>query len=81
MPPEGETRGVTIHLLHRNRDGAEARSDPSRYAASLHAYAAPTLDAASLRAWLVQRLMMDLGLDHAGAAELAARVLESQRAA
>lgn len=72
---------MTIHLLHRNHDWAEARSDPSRYAASLHAYAAPRLDAPSLRAWLVQRLMMDLSLDHAGAEELAAGVLESQRAA
>ena len=76
---------MTIHLLHRSRsqrhDWLEARSDPSRYAASLHAYAAPTLDAPSLRAWMVQRLMLDLSLDHAGAVELAGRVMESQRAA
>jgi hypothetical protein len=76
---------MTVHLLHRSRsprhDWLEARSDPARYAAGLHAYAAPTLDAASLRAWMVQRLMMDLSLDHDGAGELTARVLESQRAA
>jgi hypothetical protein len=76
---------MTVHLLHRSRSPrhgwVEARTDPARYAAGLHAYAAPTLDAPSLRAWMVQRLMMDVELDHDGAVELAVRVLESQRAA
>jgi hypothetical protein len=76
---------MTIHLLHRSRfprhDWVEARTDPARYAAGLHAYAAPALDAQSLRAWLVQRLMLDLGLDHAAAQKLAVSVLKSQRAA
>jgi hypothetical protein len=72
---------MTIHLLHRNQGWVETRSDPSRYAASLHAYAAQRLDGRSLHAWMVQRLMLDLSLDHAGAEELALGVLQSQRAA
>ena len=76
---------MTIHLLHRSRsqqqDWVEARSDPTRYAAGLHAYAAPTLDAPSLRAWMVQRLMLDLRLDPDGARELTAQVMSSARRA
>lgn len=76
---------MTIHLLHRSRfprhDWVEAKTDPARYAAGLHAYAAPTLDASSLRAWMVQRLILDLSLDHDGAEELAAGVMSSRRAA
>jgi hypothetical protein len=76
---------MTIHLLHRSRspryDWAEARTDPARYAAGLHAYAAPRLDPLSLRAWMVQRLMLDLSLDHDGAEELTVRVMSARRAA
>jgi hypothetical protein len=76
---------MTIHLLHRSRsqryDWVEARTDPARYAAGLHAYAAPTLDETSLQAWMVQRLMLDLSLDHDGAEELAASVMSARRAA
>jgi hypothetical protein len=76
---------MTVHLLHRSRsprlDWIEARTDPARYAGGLYAYAAPTLDAPSLRSWIVQRLMLDLSLDHEGAEELAASVMSSRRAA
>ena len=84
-PGQPDTHAMTVHLLHRSRsprhDWLEARTDPARYAAGLHAYAAATLDAASLRAWMVQRLMLDLSRDHAAAEELAVSVLKSQRAA
>ena len=76
---------MTVHLLHRSRssshDWVEARTDPARYAAGLHAYAAPTLGGQILRAWMVQRLMLDLGLDHDGAHELTVEVMGSARAA
>ena len=76
---------MTVHVLHRSRspshDWVEARTDPARYAAGLHAYAAPILDAPSLQAWMVQRLMLDLGLDHDGAQELTVQVMGSARAA
>jgi hypothetical protein len=46
---------MTIHLLHPSRRTPLHRDhrvavDPSAYAQSLHAYAAPTLTAPSLRA-------------------------------
>jgi hypothetical protein len=76
---------MTIHLLHRSRsphyDWVEARTDPARYAAGLYAYAEPTLDLLSLRAWMVQRLMLDLSLDHDGAEELTVSVMSGRRAA
>ena len=76
---------MTVHLLHRSRspnhDWVEAKTDPARYAAGLHAYAAPTLDGQILRAWMVQRLILDLGLDHDGAQELTVQVMGSARAA
>jgi len=77
---------MTIHLLHPSRRTPLHRDhrvavDPSAYAQSLHAYAAPTLTAPSLRAWLVQRLMLDQRLDHAAAEALAAAVMESPRSA
>jgi hypothetical protein len=42
-------------------------SDAEAYAESLYVYASARLDAYSLRCWIVQRLMLDLGLDHAQA--------------
>jgi hypothetical protein len=38
--------------------------DAEAYAESLYAYGSARLDAYSLRCWIVQRLMLDLGLDH-----------------
>jgi hypothetical protein len=80
-----ETSAMTIHLLHPSppvrRRRFEASPDPSAYAQSLYDYAAPTLTASSLRAWMVQRLMLDHRLDHARAEALAIAVIESPRAA
>ena len=39
------------------------------YAEQIHAYAAGRLDEHSLRCWIIGRLMLDEGLDHAGAEE------------
>jgi hypothetical protein len=49
--------------------------DVAAYAASLDDYAAARLDAPSLHAWLVCRLMLDCELDHDGATAVADAVL------
>jgi hypothetical protein len=41
-----------------------AAADAVLYARSLHAYAARRLDPFSLRCWIIQRLMLDQGLEH-----------------
>ena len=43
-------------------------ADSVAYAASLYGYAARRLDPFSLRCWVIQRLMLDEGLEH-GCAE------------
>lgn len=47
----------------------------SAYAADLYRYARNRVGAHMLRAWMIQRLMVDLGLDH----DLAARTTEGVR--
>lgn len=67
-------------------------SDSLAYAETLYVYAARRLDAFSLRCWIIQRLMLDEGLEHtcaetafehvlgtAGAAEAAKRVGQLRR--
>ena len=44
------------------------RADSVSYAECLYRYAAPRLDPFSLRCWIIQRLMLDEGLEH-GCAE------------
>ena len=46
-------------------------SEPSSYARELVLYAGERLDAHALHVWTTQRLMLDLDLDHVGAAVLA----------
>lgn len=41
--------------------------DSLAYADSLYSYASPRLGELSLRCWVIQRLMLDDGLDHASA--------------
>jgi hypothetical protein len=53
----------------------------STYAAALCAYAAPKLDAWSLRCWLIHRLMRDEGLDHASAELIVDQLLVRARCA
>ena len=47
------------------------------YAQSLHSYAAHRLDPFSLRCWIIQRLMLDHGLEHACAEDVFEHVLAS----
>jgi hypothetical protein len=54
--------------------------EPCAYAAGLAGRAGSLLDDASLHAWMVHRLMIDLGLDHARAAEIVDAELEHERA-
>ena len=49
--------------------------DSLLYAQSLHNYAAHRLDPFSLRSWIIQRLMLDHGLDHACAEDVYEHVL------
>lgn len=54
-----------------------APADSLAYAESLYGYAAERLDALSLRCWIVQRLMLDEGLDHTGAETVFGQLLAS----
>jgi hypothetical protein len=56
-------------------------AEPLAYAADLRDYAGSTLDGRSLHSWMVQRLMLDLDLEHAGAAEVVDEVLAQPRPA
>jgi hypothetical protein len=49
------------------------------YASGLHRYAANRLDDVSLRCWIIQRLMLDEGIDHAAADAIFERVIEEAR--
>jgi len=49
--------------------------EPRAYAAELRDYAGTTLEGWSLHCWLVQRLMLDLELEHDRAAQLTDEVL------
>jgi hypothetical protein len=51
--------------------------DSLAYAQSLYDYAAERLDAFSLRCWIIQRLMLDHGLEHGCAEEAFDHVLAS----
>ena len=46
------------------------------HSARLCAYAAPKLDARSLRCWLIRRLMLDDSLDHASAEQIVDELME-----
>ena len=54
---------------------SEAVAEAILYARSLHEYAAPRLDAFSLRCWIIQRLMLDLELEHETAERACSAVL------
>jgi len=55
-------RGMSPELLSQ-----QIPEDSLAYADSLYSYASPRLDELSLRCWVIQRLMLDDGLDHASA--------------
>ena len=54
-----------------------ASVDSLVYARSLHDYAARRLDPISLRCWIIQRLMLDHGLEHGCAEDVFEHVLSS----
>jgi hypothetical protein len=59
------------------RGEAHQRCAPAvaeKHAEALYAYGAPLLDGFHLRCWIVQRLMLDCGLDHAAAEQVWARL-------
>jgi hypothetical protein len=58
-----------------NQSAPPAPLDSVAYAESLHGYAAQRLDAFSLRCWIIQRLMLDEGLDHSCAEDVCEHVL------
>lgn len=58
-----------------------ARGDSHAYAESLYAYAAERLDPFSLHCWIVQRLMLDEGIEHERAEEAFELVLDRARTA
>jgi hypothetical protein len=47
-----------------------ASADFASYAESLYRYAGAHLDPFSLRCWIIQRLMLDHGLEHRSAKEI-----------
>lgn len=53
--------------------------DSMVYAESLYRYAAPRLDRSALRCWLIQRLMLDDGIDHRCAEDVVEHVLSKER--
>ena len=57
-----------------------ARRPQATYAEQLYDYAAGRLDAHSLRCWIIGRLMLDEGVDHADAEEAFERARSSARA-
>lgn len=58
-----------------------APAEDVAYAVELYRYARGHLDAHALRAWMIQRLMLDLALDHDAAARMADRAIVDGRAA
>ena len=54
-------------------------ADAVLYARSLHEYAAPHLDAFSLRCWIIQRLMLDLEVEHEAADRACGVVLSADQ--
>ena len=56
-----------------------ATGESHAYAESLYVYAAERLDAFSLRCWIIQRLMLDEGLDHECAERAFEHVLDRAR--
>ena len=63
----------------RSLPALAARADSVAYAECLYRYAAPRLDPFSLRCWIIQRLMLDNGIEHQRAAEVAEYVLSKER--
>jgi hypothetical protein len=82
-PACGDSSGLLAGLPHRCaeedvlrlRQEVEMTVDPVAYAAGLRVYAGSTLEARSLHCWMVQRLMLDLGLEHGRAGEITEGVL------
>ena len=60
----GQSQSMSTHSVQT------ARVDSLLYALSLHDYGANRLDPFSLRCWIIQRLMLDHGLDHACAEDV-----------
>jgi hypothetical protein len=54
--------------------------DSAAYARGLYGYAGTRLEPASLHAWMIQRLMIDVGLGHADALLVTDTVLTEERA-
>ena len=83
------TRRVSTDARGSRQDQCEGMSTPPQaargesfaYAESLYGYAAGRLNPFSLRCWLIQRLMLDLGLEHGCAEEAVEHVLDVNRRA
>jgi hypothetical protein len=66
--------------MTRDLSAPAAPADSVSYAESLYGYAAPRLDPFSLRCWIIERLMLDEGIEHRCAEEIFEYVLSKQPA-
>jgi hypothetical protein len=72
----GEPDGSEDGLMSTQHPPEAVPPNCVAYAHGLHRYAAHRLDDVSLRCWIVRRLMIDEGLDHAAAEAVFERVFE-----